>query len=133
MLKKFCRRCQAEIDYGKQLCEACEAKSNRYLSSKGKEHLQARQRKYQDNRTDKEYQAIYISVAWKTARKRALSKSNFLCEDCIKKGRVTPAIDVHHIKPLKDGGKAFELSNLKCLCRACHRKAHETLDEEKNR
>ncbi|WNF36838.1 HNH endonuclease signature motif containing protein [Bacillaceae bacterium IKA-2] len=42
-----------------------------------------------------------------------------LCEQCKKDGKLTPAQEVHHIKPLSKGGTHDE-SNLMSLCTSCH-------------
>lgn len=43
-----------------------------------------------------------------------------LCQDCEAQGKVTPAIMVHHIKPVSEGGEWFDESNLRSLCASCH-------------
>lgn len=52
-----------------------------------------------------------------------------LCEDCAKKGKVTPAEEVHHIKfitpeNINDPNVTLNWNNLVALCRECHRKRH---------
>lgn len=49
-------------------------------------------------------------------------KRNPLCVECIKHGVLRPATQVHHIKPLKQGGKKYDTDNLMAVCRACHRR-----------
>ena len=56
--------------------------------------------------------------AWKRIRDRYI-KSHPLCEECEKQGRLTPAEEVHHIRPLSKGG-GNEKSNLMALCKSCH-------------
>ncbi len=55
---------------------------------------------------------------WKKIRARFLIK-NPLCEMCKQQGRYTTATEVHHIKPLVDGGNNNE-NNLMALCKSCH-------------
>ena len=44
-----------------------------------------------------------------------------LCEECLKRELLTPAEEVHHILPVKWGGKhSFE--NFMALCQSCHTK-----------
>lgn len=43
-----------------------------------------------------------------------------LCEKCQEKGIITPAREVHHIKPLADGGAKLDPANCQALCRTCH-------------
>ena len=61
--------------------------------------------------------------AWKKIRDRYI-KAHPLCERCLSEGRYTPAVLVHHKKPLADGGTNEE-SNLMSLCFSCHEEIHE--------
>jgi len=56
--------------------------------------------------------------AWKRIRDKYI-KANPLCEECRKLGRLTPAEEVHHIKPLSKGG-THATDNLMSLCTSCH-------------
>ena len=47
-----------------------------------------------------------------------------LCEDCEAHGKVTPAVLVHHVVPLKDGGERLDPDNLRALCTDCHEAIH---------
>ncbi|MFR5267195.1 HNH endonuclease [Clostridium sp.] len=92
------------------------------------------ERIYKQYRNDKEYQAIYVSPRWKKVRRVALNRANGLCEVCIKKGRIVHCDEVHHIVPIKDDiKKAYDINNLVCLCRSCHREAHNELDRQKEK
>ena len=74
----------------------------------------ARYNKYcRDPETNRRY-----GQAWRKARARYIAK-NPLCERCRGEGRLTPAQEVHHVKPLADGGTHDE-SNLESLCKSCH-------------
>ncbi len=59
---------------------------------------------------------------WRGLRKRILAKAP-LCVRCDAAGRVRPAVLVHHIVPLRHGGK-HSPDNLAPLCRDCHAAAH---------
>jgi len=51
---------------------------------------------------------------------RALYLSQYpLCAECQKAGRLTPALEVHHIIPLSKGG-THDSRNLMALCVSCH-------------
>ena len=68
---------------------------------------------------------FYHSKEWKILRAEALSRDGYLCQECKKKGIITPATTVHHIKPLRiDEKKALQLSNLETVCAACHNQLH---------
>ena len=53
---------------------------------------------------------------WKRARKQALQRANFRCQQCAHAGR----LEVDHVRPLQWGGAPYELANLQALCRKCH-------------
>jgi len=57
-------------------------------------------------------------VAWRRLREAVLDAEP-LCRWCSQRGRVTPAQEVDHILPLRDGG-TNERDNLQPLCCACH-------------
>ena len=60
--------------------------------------------------------------AWKRIRDR-YAAAHPLCEMCLKKGRLTPVEEVHHILPISQGGDHRE-SNLMSLCQSCHTRIH---------
>lgn len=55
---------------------------------------------------------------WRKIRKAFLA-ANPLCEMCRREGRYIDATEVHHVKPLADGG-TNDFDNLMALCKACH-------------
>ena len=56
---------------------------------------------------------------WRKARAAALARDDYLCQDCLVKGRATPATQVDHVIPKAKGG-GDELDNLRSLCRTHH-------------
>jgi 5-methylcytosine-specific restriction endonuclease McrA len=67
---------------------------------------------------------VYNRAAWHKARKRQLQRQP-LCEQCLAKLRVVPAVAVHHRTPIADDPtKAFDESNFESLCAAHHNEAH---------
>ena len=61
---------------------------------------------------------------WRRVRLSYL-KRNPLCEVCESKGIITPAILVHHIKPVKDYPELrLDKKNLMSLCNRCHENIH---------
>ena len=71
------------------------------------------------------YNRFYHSREWKELRKEALERDGYLRVECKKRGIITPANTVHHIKPLRiDQARALQLSNLETVCTACHNKLH---------
>lgn len=66
-------------------------------------------------------QGFYHSTAWRRIRQQALHRDHYLCQECLKSKKVTPATEVHHIVPLEvDPSLGLELSNLQSLCWRCH-------------
>lgn len=69
--------------------------------------------------------AFYKSKEWRNLRLEALQRDSYLCQECKKRGIVTPADTVHHIKPLRvDDSRALQLSNLETVCGSCHNRLH---------
>lgn len=80
---------------------------------------------------------IYQTTQWQRLRLAKLVDSP-LCEDCLKVGRTTEAIDVHHeisFMSVEDEAHryrlAFDYGNLRSLCKQCHQKRHNN-DKEYN-
>lgn len=80
-----------------------------------------------------EYQNIYQDKRWKKLRAQKM-RVNPLCERCEKKGKVTPAEEVHHKIPFETGSTpeeiellAFDWDNLESDCTSCHKEAHKEL------
>ena len=55
-----------------------------------------------------------------------LRRDEGLCRDCLGRGVVKAADEVHHVKPIRSGGDPWDVSNLRSLCRNCHQNHHET-------
>lgn len=73
----------------------------------------------------KKAKPFYYSTAWRKCRASILSRDNHLCQPCLKKGILTPATTVHHIKPLDDYPElALDADNLESCCRQCHEEHH---------
>ena len=81
------------------------------------EHAKQEARRYERYDRDPAARKRY-NRTWKRIRDRYISLHP-LCERCEKQGRITPAEEVHHIKPLSCGG-TNETSNLMSLCTSCH-------------
>jgi len=57
---------------------------------------------------------------WRKIRKRYIQDHPW-CVEHLKNGKYVPAQEVHHIKPISEGGTHDE-SNLMTLCKSCHSK-----------
>lgn len=62
---------------------------------------------------------IYNGRRWRKLRAYFLAK-NPLCKECKENDRITPATVVDHIKPIREGGGAYDFNNLQALCQHHH-------------
>ena len=60
--------------------------------------------------------------AWKRIRDKYVSLHPF-CEICYEKGILVETEEVHHKKPLSEGG-THDRDNLIALCKSCHARIH---------
>ena len=72
---------------------------------------------------------FYGGPAWKATRRSVMQRDAFLCQDCAKAGKITPAALVHHIVPLTasnwtDPAISLNPENLVSLCVSCHAVRH---------
>lgn len=72
---------------------------------------------------------FYNSTRWHNVRDYVMARDARLCQDCRKNGTVTPATEVHHIKPVTadnvgDDRITVNPDNLVSLCHRCHEKRH---------
>ena len=81
------------------------------------EHAKLEARRYEKYDRDPAIKKRY-NRQWQRIRDRYIAEHP-LCEICEKHGKTTPAEEVHHIKPLSDGG-THDVSNLMALCKVCH-------------
>lgn len=49
-----------------------------------------------------------------------MRRDKYLCQPCLSKGRVMPAIAVDHIVPRAEGGTDGD-ENLQAICKTCHK------------
>lgn len=73
-------------------------------------------------------QKAYQNSSWRKMRDTYLHEHP-LCEDCLAKGKVTAATDVHHIRsPFRKGEvnwmMLLDYNNLMSLCKPCHAERH---------
>lgn len=86
---------------------------DRFCAAHAKQEAQQYERYGRDPATKKRY-----GRTWKRIREQYIS-AHPLCELCATKKRMIPAEEVHHKKPLSQGGTNDE-SNLMSLCKSCH-------------
>lgn len=81
-------------------------------------HRREKERRREAWRPDRD--RFYDTQRWRRFRKWFLARHP-LCEmDCAQQGRVTPATDVDHIKPLAEGGAPVDEANTRAACHSCH-------------
>ena len=78
---------------------------------------------------DADIERFYTTRAWKKCRATVLSEHGGLCQICLGKGLIVPAVHVHHVKPitpdnLDDPTITLDSSNLMALCEECHAEQH---------
>ena len=79
----------------------------------------------------KEYaKAFYKSKTWQQCRASYLRSVGGLCERCLSKGLIKPAVMVHHktyITPdnINDPNVTLNWNNLEALCQGCHTDEHQ--------
>ncbi len=81
------------------------------------EHAEQEARRYEKYDRDPAVHRRY-GRAWTRIRNRYAASHPF-CEDCYKRGILTPMEEVHHILPLSRGGTHAD-DNLMSLCKSCH-------------
>lgn len=72
---------------------------------------------------------FYKSKAWQRTRTAAWSRDRGLCQDCLKRGIIRPAHEVHHVEEITpenidDARVTLNLDNLISLCKDCHAERH---------
>ena len=88
---------------------------------------------YDKHQRDKEAKRFYNSAAWKKCRELVLKRDNYLCVECLKAKKISPADMVHHIEELKDQpSKALDEDNLVSLCNPCHNQEHGLVKKKEN-
>lgn len=56
---------------------------------------------------------------WRKLRDQVMRRDKWLCQECLRQGRATPAHAVDHIVNKAEGGSDSP-DNLQALCRTCH-------------
>ncbi|MCM1517522.1 MAG: HNH endonuclease [Pseudoflavonifractor sp.] len=79
---------------------------------------------------DRDYIRMIHTARWLRLRRDILT-SHPLCQQCGDEGRIAPATEVHHIRPVEYGiNRAekhrlmFDPANLRTLCHGCHVRIH---------
>lgn len=85
------------------------------------------------------YTKLINSWRWQKLR-RAHLEAHPMCEQCLKRGRVVAATEVHHMTPVSSVSDelgmerlAYDPSNLMSLCCQCHKDIHDIMPRCGNR
>lgn len=64
---------------------------------------------------------IYDTLEWALARTRALKRDGNRCTVArLLGGECSPCLDVHHLRPVSEGGTPYQLDNLLTACDSHH-------------
>ena len=78
---------------------------------------------------DDDIERFYTTKAWRKSRASFLEEKGGLCELCLSKGLIEPAVHVHHRTPITSENVnnpmiTLDHTNLMALCEACHADQH---------
>lgn len=86
------------------------------------EHRKQESQRYEKYDRDQAVHRRRYGRVWKRIRDSYV-RQHPMCELCLKEGRYVPTEEVHHIKPLAEGG-THDRDNLIALCKSCHARIH---------
>ena len=79
---------------------------------------------------DKDYNTLIHTTRWLKLRRDTLT-AHPLCQRCEAEGRITPAVEVHHIRPVEEAitmadktQRMYDPHNLQAMCHDCHVRVH---------
>ena len=78
---------------------------------------------------DADVERFYTTQAWRKSRASFLKEKGGLCEICLSKGLIEPAVHVHHkthltTENINDPRITLDHENLMALCEECHAEQH---------
>ena len=78
--------------------------------------------------TEQQRRDVYCTQTWRNLRGFILERDGDQCVQCNRAW----GLQVHHIKPIKEGGNAWDPENLQTLCAKCHRQEHAEPNPERD-
>lgn len=93
-------------------------------------HQRQENRRYEKYDRDPAVKKRY-GRSWRKIRD-SYAKEHPFCEECFRKGIMIAVEEVHHIKPLSEGGTNNK-ENLISLCKSCHARVHAKRGDRWNR
>lgn len=109
----ICRHCGQLTKNITRYCDVCMEERKK----KAESHWADYQKKIADLRENKP--RVYQTIFWKKLRKQILNRDGWMCVECKRRGKISPASEVDHIIPVFLGGKHCP-DNLQSLCHLCH-------------
>lgn len=105
------------------------AGGGRFIERNGAEVGADEPREEEHMNKDPDIERFYTSTFWKKRRREILDEHGGLCQLCLEKGLIEPAVHVHHRIPLtsdnlNDPRITLDSSNLMALCETCHAEQH---------
>ena len=85
---------------------------------------------------DKRYQKLLNSKRWAEVKRIVWQRAGGLCERCRREGLIRAGVDCHHKIPVESANPddpqamerlAYDVSNVRLLCVACHIKTHQEM------
>lgn len=77
---------------------------------------------------------FYKNRKWRELRREALTRDNYECQACKKRGRYARAENVHHRKEVKQfPDLALDIDNVESVCIRCHNQEHKRFGRCKNK
>jgi|SRR5450631_2415255 hypothetical protein len=94
-------------------CRACSSLSNKRLSA-------------MTSSIPKPWAALYKTRRWERRSRLNLKMHKYLCQECLKNGKVEPATLSHHLNEWKPSSSELDFwyGPLTAVCRDCHFKIH---------
>ena len=123
--------CRQLVDIGSRYCETHKTESNRDYNKRVRNNEVVQQ----NGVSNKEIADFYASGEWKRTRLAVLSRDNYICQSCLRKGKIHEANLVHHRIELRSPNgweKRLDMDNLESINRGCHNKVYHK-NSQKNR
>lgn len=85
---------------------------------------------------NKDYQKLLNGKRWLEVKRIVWQRAKGRCERCLEEGFITPGRECHHIIPVESAISkgieamaelAYNVNNVRLLCRACHKKTHKEM------
>ncbi|WP_414842336.1 HNH endonuclease [Enterococcus saccharolyticus] len=111
--------CRELVDIGNRYCTAHKAQTAKEYNK----NIRENNVKQQNGKTNKDIADFYKSKEWRKVRLAVLSRDNYICIPCLKKGYIHEGNLVHHKIELRDVGgweHRLDMDNLETINRGCH-------------